>query len=106
MAFRAEDDPAGAARGCARPDRMRRRRLVRDRLHAVRVDSGVRRGRVEGFVPPSEDGLWPIDHDSLVDIAAHDPRMDAKVRGAMRMMEVGLAAAAPHALPTAWLRAT
>ena len=51
---------------------------------------------VEGFVPPSEDGLWPIDHDSLVDIAAHDPRMDAKVRGAMRMMEVGLAAAAPH----------
>lgn len=61
---------------------------------------------VEGFVPPSEDGLWPIDHDSLVDIAAHDPRMDAKVRGAMRMMEVGLAAAAPHTLPTAWLRAT
>ena len=51
---------------------------------------------VEGFTPPSEDRLWPIDHDSLVDIAAHDPRMDTKVRGAMKMMEVGLAAAAPH----------
>lgn len=51
---------------------------------------------VEGFTPPSKDRLWPIDHGSPVDIAAHDPRMDTKVCGAMKMMEVGLAAAAPH----------
>lgn len=51
---------------------------------------------VEGFVPPSHDGFWPVKHRSFVGVEAHSADMNMMVRGLMRMMEAELAAAAPH----------
>ena len=53
---------------------------------------------IEGFVPPRYDGFWPVRHRSFVGVEAHSDQMPVMVRGLMRMMEVELAAAAPHAV--------
>ena len=51
---------------------------------------------VEGFVPPRHGGFWPVRHRSHVGVEAHSDDTAVVVRGLMRMMEVELAAAAPH----------
>ena len=52
--------------------------------------------RVEGFTPPSETRLAPVDHMSIVEMETHEPEVGQIVRGLMKMLETRLAFEAPH----------
>lgn len=51
---------------------------------------------VEGFTPPSERKHWPLRHETFVETEGHSPNLGSVVRGLMKVMEVNLAATAPH----------
>ena len=51
---------------------------------------------VEGFTPPSERKHWPLKHESFIETEGHSPNLGSVVRGLMKVMEVNLAATAPH----------
>ena len=90
LLLRGPDDDADAATACGIDGSY-----VLDHMLTTSV-AACAAVAIEGFVPPRHGGFWPVRHRSFVGVEAHSDDMPVMVRGLMRMMEAGLAAAAPH----------
>ena len=90
LLLRGPDDDAGAATACGIDGSY-----VLDHMLTASV-AACAAVAIEGFAPPRHGGFWPVRHRSFVGVEAHSDDMPVMVRGLMRMMEAGLAAAAPH----------